>query len=79
MMISMDSVAGRIKKSNGSISVTVVSSDSSMVAMSGTIGSAFGSKLLTSSGIIMNNGMSSFSMPGLPAKAGIENSVSILI
>jgi len=60
----------------GSISVTVVSSDSSMVAMSGTIGSAFGAKLLTSSGIIMNNGMSSFSMPGLPAKAGIENSIN---
>ena len=43
-----------------------------------TIGSSFGSKLITKSGIILNNGMSSFASPGFNNRDGIPPSKVIL-
>ena len=39
-----------------------------------TIGSSFGSKVITNTGVVLNNGMSSFSSPGFNDRDGIPPS-----
>eukprot|EP00795_Rhopilema_esculentum_P008506 gene8506-14506_t len=58
----------------GTANVVVLGNNGDLVSVVSTIGGSFGSKLVTKSGIVLNNGMSSFSSPGFNDRDGIPPS-----
>jgi len=61
-------------KTKGTANAVVLGTNGDLVSVVSTIGGAFGSGLVTKSGVILNNGMSSFSSPGFSDRDGIPPS-----